>query len=121
RDIRGKSERGAPEPGAWRDALVQLVGLHDAMNGGFGDGAKFPQVPENELLLLAAAHDHDPARRAVRRNVDAMASGALIDPIGGGFHRYCAAPDFSEPHLEKMLPDNAQLLRLYARSSRVFD
>lgn len=121
RDIRGAPERRAPAHGAWKDALVQLVGLHDALNGGFGDGAKFPQVPENELLLLAAAHDHDPARRAVRRNLDAMAGGALADAVGGGFHRYCAAPDFTEPHLEKMLSDNAQLLRLYARSSRVFD
>ena len=42
----------------------------------------------------------------------AMARGGLFDQIGGGFHRYCVDRDWTVPHFEKMLYDNAQLLHL---------
>src|ERR687891_40770 len=47
---------------------------------------------------------------------DGMASGGMFDQIGGGFHRYSVDRHWVVPHFEKMLYDNAQLLRTYARS-----
>src|SRR5690606_22795491 len=61
-----------PAPDAPPDPVAALLGLHDAELGGFGDGARFPQVPENELLLLAGAQGHEPARRAVQRTLEEM-------------------------------------------------
>jgi uncharacterized protein YyaL (SSP411 family) len=46
-----------------------------------------------------------------------MAQGGLNDALAGGFHRYCTDEDWTVPHFEKMLYDNALLLRLYARAS----
>jgi uncharacterized protein YyaL (SSP411 family) len=45
-----------------------------------------------------------------------MAFGGIHDQLAGGFHRYSTEPTWSIPHFEKMLYDNAQLLRLYAES-----
>ena len=45
-----------------------------------------------------------------------MALGGIHDHLGGGFHRYSTEPTWSIPHFEKMLYDNAQLLKLYAQA-----
>ncbi|WP_248516849.1 thioredoxin domain-containing protein [Salinarchaeum laminariae] len=41
----------------------------------------------------------------------AMVDGGLYDHVGGGFHRYCTDRDWTVPHFEKMLYDNAELPR----------
>ncbi len=38
----------------------------------------------------------------------------LYDPVEGGFHRYSTRRDWSAPHYEKMLADQAKLIRAYA-------
>lgn len=42
-----------------------------------------------------------------------MSNGGIHDHIGHGFARYSVTPDWSLPHFEKMLYDNAQLLSVY--------
>lgn len=42
-----------------------------------------------------------------------MAKGGIRDQVGHGFHRYSVTADWSLPHFEKMLYDNAQLLSVY--------
>lgn len=49
-----------------------------------------------------------------RRALQAMRDGGLRDPVGGGFFRYATRRDWSEPHYERMLTDNALLLRACA-------
>jgi uncharacterized protein YyaL (SSP411 family) len=44
-----------------------------------------------------------------------MAARGLQDHLGGGFFRYCVDANWTIPHFEKMLYDNAQLLPAYAR------
>ncbi len=48
------------------------------------------------------------------RTLTAIAHSPLRDPIDGGFFRYATRRDWSEPHYERMLYDNAQLLDAYA-------
>ncbi len=43
-----------------------------------------------------------------------MAQGGIYDHLGGGFHRYSVDEKWLVPHFEKMLYDNAQLVRIYA-------
>jgi uncharacterized protein YyaL (SSP411 family) len=45
-----------------------------------------------------------------------MSEGGIFDQLGGGFHRYSVDRQWILPHFEKMLYDNAQLLRTYARA-----
>ena len=92
-------------------ALVQAQQSFDTRHGGFGGAPKFPQAP---LLRWLAEDDRPAARQMWRDTMGAMAAGGLQDHIGGGFCRYCVDEDWTIPHFEKMLYDNAQLLPLYA-------
>jgi uncharacterized protein YyaL (SSP411 family) len=49
----------------------------------------------------------------VLHTCERMASGGIYDQIGGGFHRYSVDEKWLVPHFEKMLYDNAQLVRLF--------
>ena len=53
------------------------------------------------------------------RTLAAMARSALFDQLDGGFARYSVTRDWSVPHFEKMLYDNAQLLRVYVHWVRL--
>ncbi|NHN40286.1 thioredoxin domain-containing protein [Halorubellus sp. JP-L1] len=116
---------GADAPGD--DLLVDAAGAiqrsADREHGGFGNqGPKFPQ--EARLHVLLRAH-HDTGGESyadvARETLDAMADGGLYDHVGGGFHRYCTDRDWTVPHFEKMLYDNAELARLYLAGHQVFD
>ena len=53
-------------------------------------------------------------------SLDAMASGGMYDHIGGGFARYSVDERWLVPHFEKMLYDQALLLRVYAHAAATF-
>jgi len=98
------------------DYIAGLAGqAFDAENGGFGQQPKFPYASVLQLLLTRLATDA-PGREGevLRTTLEAMASGGLYDPVEGGFFRYATAADWTAPHYEKMLEDNAQLLSVYA-------
>ena len=96
--------------------LQQLRGAYDTARGGFGGAPKFPQTQALELLLAAGVlggnnQDVYLAGHAMR----AMLGGGIYDQIGGGFSRYTVDANWRVPHFEKMLYDNALLLRLLAK------
>ena len=53
---------------------------------------------------------------AVTVSLDAMASGGMHDHVGGGFARYSVDREWLVPHFEKMLYDQALLLRVYSHA-----
>jgi uncharacterized protein len=92
----------------------ELARLFDPVHGGFGEGPKFPTVPPLSLMLRLAVRKKDQSLQdMVLRQLRKMASGGLYDQLGGGFHRYAVDAEWKIPHFEKMLYDNAQLVRLY--------
>ncbi|WP_285116035.1 DUF255 domain-containing protein [Leifsonia sp. fls2-241-R2A-40a] len=92
-------------------AVAQLSEAEDPEFGGFGSAPKFPVAPILDFLLSRPA-GHELAARTLRR----MAESPLRDAVDGGFFRYATRRDWSEPHYERMLYDNAQLLDAYARA-----
>ena len=48
-----------------------------------------------------------------RTTCEAMARGGIYDQLAGGFARYSVDAGWVVPHFEKMLYDNALLLRVY--------
>ncbi|MCY1160002.1 MAG: hypothetical protein MOP51_3027 [Citricoccus sp.] len=109
-----------PFAGAVTDAIEQLALLEDTGHGGFGTGApKFPPGPALGLLLQAAATGPRPARATAwalaARTLAVIGTSSLADQVSGGFARYATDRSWALPHFEKMLYDNAQLLRWYAR------
>ncbi|MEO7147647.1 MAG: thioredoxin domain-containing protein, partial [Terrimesophilobacter sp.] len=77
----------------------------------FGPAPKFPVVPVLQWLL---EHGSRESVGLADRTLVAMANSDLRDRIEGGFFRYATRRDWSEPHYERMLYDNAQLLSAYA-------
>ncbi|MFA5889677.1 MAG: thioredoxin domain-containing protein [Actinomycetota bacterium] len=109
-----------PDPQITQDAARTMLESHDSEWGGFGTGMKFPQASALEFLLRM--RDRIPgAREALRLTLDRMARGGIFDQLGGGFHRYSVDRVWLVPHFEKMLYDNALLLRLYARAWQAFE
>ncbi|QJU52825.1 DUF255 domain-containing protein [Herbiconiux sp. KACC 21604] len=99
-------------PGA--DVLAEAVGellqYEDTRHGGFGGAPKFPVAPVLRFLLASPALG---ARELAHRTLRAMASSPLRDAVEGGFFRYSTRRDWSDPHYERMLYDNALLLDVY--------
>ena len=101
------------------DALRQLRAAFDSTHGGFGRAPKFPQPMTLELLLRLGRRGHEEAYAMAFKTLDAMAAGGMFDQLAGGFARYSVDREWVVPHFEKMLYDNGQLLRLYARANLI--
>jgi uncharacterized protein len=95
-------------------AAGELGRWFDAVHGGFGDTQKFPTVPPLNVMLRQSVRKAEGSLRdKVLQQLRTMAAGGIYDHIGGGFHRYAVDVEWKIPHFEKMLYDNAQLVRLY--------
>ncbi|MEU1732668.1 thioredoxin domain-containing protein [Streptosporangium sp. NPDC020145] len=100
------------------EAVETLGRSFDPVRGGFGGAPKFPPSMVLEFLLRygAAAKTspgEEPAVLMAERTLEAMARGGIYDQLAGGFARYSVDADWVVPHFEKMLYDNALLLRVY--------
>ncbi len=106
------------DPAVLRRALAAAGRSHDGVRGGFGGAPKFPPSMLLEWLLRRGAsrerEDASDARAMAERTLEAMARGGIYDQLGGGFARYSVDAAWLVPHFEKMLDDNALLLRVYA-------
>lgn len=106
------------------EAARKMVARFDDVDGGFGQGpSKAPKFPNTMLLdvfLRAYHHTGDVAwLDRVTRSLDCMRMGGIFDQLGGGFHRYSTDAHWLVPHFEKMLYDNALLLRMYTDAWRL--
>jgi len=127
---------GAEPDLPWQAALSFGKGT-DPVHGGLGAAPKFPNVSAYDLVLRVlarpvpsghdgavtpaadtAAKDRAPLAAALERTLEHMAAGGIRDHLGGGFARYSVDERWVVPHFEKMLYDNAQLVKLYADAYR---
>jgi len=95
--------------------VAELVAYEDTEHGGFGGAPKFPVATVIDLLLDRGSLSDATAQALAERTLSAMAGSALRDRIEGGFFRYSTMRDWTDPHYERMLYDNALLLGAYAR------
>ena len=95
---------------------ARLASLEDSMHGGFGTAPKFPVATVLSFLLDRSDAKDVVAGALAIRTLDAMAASTLRDDVDGGFFRYATRQDWTEPHYERMLYDNALLLTAYARA-----
>jgi len=109
---------GARYPDLLATATAELAGRFDPAWGGFGPAPKFPQPA---LLALCLEHGHltgDVGSLAmVETTLAAMAAGGIYDHLGGGFARYSTDATWTVPHFEKMLYDQAGLVRVYLHAA----
>jgi uncharacterized protein YyaL (SSP411 family) len=123
-----RAEAESPTPAEALDpntaATVSLAILRnfDTTYGGFGNQPKFPH-PDALLFALEQYSRTGDAqlREFAVKTLHGMASGGMYDQYAGGFFRYSTTRDWSVPHFEKMLEDNAKLTRVYAIASQILD
>ena len=106
------------------EAYVHFKNKYDKTNAGFATAPKFP-TPVNLSFLLRLGQWPDVvkdivgeeecanAAAMVINTLQKMARSGIRDQIGYGFARYSVTADWSLPHFEKMLYDQAQLLDVY--------
>ena len=110
------TDESAPKlgPDLLEQATSILLPRFDVEHGGFGRAPKFPNTMPLEVLMRAGRADE------VRSQLTNMRRGGVWDHLGGGFHRYSTDERWLVPHFEKMLYDNALLLRSYLDGARAY-
>ncbi len=101
--------------------VASAVQQFDTRYGGFGSQPKFPHPAAIDMLIDSSARLGDAnAKQAAVFTLQQMARGGMYDQLGGGFHRYSVDERWVVPHFEKMLYDNAGLLRNYVHAFQSF-
>ncbi|MFC5500824.1 thioredoxin domain-containing protein [Lysinimonas soli] len=111
---RAEAVSALPTPAELTVAVERLASLEDPEFGGLGRGSKFPNAPVLAFLTERGAAGDARAAGFAARMLATLASSPLRDSVVGGFFRYAVERDWSQPHYERMLSDNAQLLALAA-------
>lgn len=100
-------------------ALVAFSSRFDKNLGGFSPAPKFPSPSIQNFLFAHYFYANNGIKKDKTAllmgtaTLRAMANGGIYDQLGGGFHRYSTDAKWHVPHFEKMLYDNAQLLKNY--------
>ena len=107
-----------PGPEIVESGLTQLMSQFDPAWGGFGTAPKFPSAMSLDFLARSLRMAPDEQRMNIlTTSLDAMASGGIYDHIGGGFARYSTDAQWLVPHFEKMLYDQALMIRVYTHAA----
>jgi uncharacterized protein YyaL (SSP411 family) len=99
-------------------AVDGLLRLEDPEYFGLGRGSKFPNAPVLWFLQERAADGNLAAAEFARRTLETLADVPLRDAVEGGFFRYAVNRDWTEPHYERILSDNALLLARFDQADR---
>ncbi|MBI5869736.1 MAG: thioredoxin domain-containing protein [Actinobacteria bacterium] len=111
-----------PPPGPSVAAyLLEVAGdVYDREYGGFGSTTKFPYANVISLILSILAEGRiEELEKMLTTTLDAMSAGGMYDQVEGGFFRYSTDREWTTPHYEKMLEDNAALLGAYIEAAHV--
>jgi len=110
-------EAGVLDLGIVEETGAQLLRAWDRPFGGLGREPKFPQAEALSLALELYADEGNPEYLVfARTSLEAMIRGNLLDDVEGGFFRYSTTRDWSIPHYEKMLADNAALINVLLKA-----
>ncbi|HEY8688741.1 MAG TPA: thioredoxin domain-containing protein, partial [Chitinophagaceae bacterium] len=94
------------------EIFENIIKQADKKWGGFGNAPKFPQTfTINYLLRYYHYTKNEDALKQACLSLDKMIQGGIYDQPGGGFARYSTDAEWLAPHFEKMLYDNALLIR----------
>ncbi len=97
-----------------------IVELADRVHGGYGQGQKFIHPEANDFLLSRYEATKDAAYlEHVCLTLERMRQGAIHDHAAGGYFRTSSGADWSQPHREKLLAEQAGLLANCLRTYRI--
>jgi len=106
---------GALDPDTVETVTAAIRQSFDFVYGGFGRQPKFPHPAALAFALEQFAATGDVELKTIaEKTLRGMDSGGMYDQFAGGFFRYSTTRDWSIPHYEKMLEDNAKLTAAYS-------
>jgi uncharacterized protein YyaL (SSP411 family) len=112
-DPRSQGARADADPALLQTAFDGILAMREPKFEGLGGAPKFPQAMALDFSLRHWARTGEPvALDLVHKTFLAMGRGGIYDQVGGGFARYSTDAQWLVPHFEKMLYDNALLVRL---------
>lgn len=98
--------------------IATFKAVYDKYHGGFAGAPKFP--PYNSLLFLSNFAKDKEVKDILEHTLDVMSMRGLHDHLQGGFYRYCTDNNWTIPHFEKMLYDQAMMLMVYSSGYKLF-
>ncbi len=108
-------------------SILKTINLHldevfDKENGGFGDAPKFLQTSILNLILeyYKITNNNDILNKLLF-TLDNMANREIFDIKKGGFYRYANEKNWSNPRLEKMSYENANITSIYIEAYKITD
>ncbi|UCI08205.1 thioredoxin domain-containing protein [Mesorhizobium sp. B1-1-8] len=111
--LAGGQGKAVLDRGTLADLAGRVEGMIDRDLGGLRGAPKFPNAPFMQTLWLSWLRDGETSHRdAVLLSLEKMLAGGIYDHVGGGLSRYSTDAEWLVPHFEKMLYDNAQLIRM---------
>lgn len=110
--LAAQSEASVNEITRFDDVADRIHAMFDPLRGGINGAPKFPNTPFMDALWLSWLYNRDTAHRDMfLLSLKTMLQGGIYDHLGGGLCRYSVDADWLVPHFEKMLYDNAQVIR----------
>jgi len=100
---------------AMRSAFVQA---YDFERGGWGGVHKFLDWDALEYCLTQGAAGDAQMEKMARQTLTAGLK--LVDPVWGGVYQYSTDGDWDHPHFEKIMPFQAENLRLFALAASLW-
>ena len=116
-DRASESRDSRPDLERWLEQ--HLLERFDSRHGGFGTAPKHVHAAAARFALRRSAAAGGPLREVASRTLDAIGWSGLYDDVDGGVFRYCAARDWTAPHVEKLLAVNASVLDLLLEGGSV--
>ncbi|WP_100630018.1 thioredoxin domain-containing protein [Algoriphagus formosus] len=102
------------------EVITKLSAQFDKEWGGMNRIPKFPMPAIWDFTLdYAITSKRNELKEAVFFTLKKMGMGGIYDQLRGGFARYSVDGEWFAPHFEKMLYDNGQLLKLFAKAYQV--
>lgn len=108
-----------PAPSAVMNALKNF---QDNALGGYGKAPKFPHFSFYEWGCEQILEGMIPQEQGLHivESIEKMMMGGVYDHVKGGIHRYSTDDKFLVPHFEKMLYDQAGLVKVLAKLSQFY-
>ena len=89
-----------------------FVGAYDRVHGGWGDAHKYLNWDALEYCITEGAGGDAAMAKMARQTL--AAGRKLIDPVWGGVYQYSTDGDWDHPHFEKIIPFQAENIRIFA-------
>ncbi len=107
-----RTSRIAPE--VLNQVREEYEAQYDVKAGGWGFSHKYLDADSVEYAMLLSSQGDATATRRVRETL--RLEQKIQDPVWGGAYQYSAGGDWDEPHFEKLILIQSQVMRIYAEA-----